>query len=245
MTDKRVLDPCCGSRMMWLDRENPDVVFGDIRRETITVTDRSHGKTDGQRVLRVEPDVPLDFRALPYADDTFRLVVFDPPPPGARWPEKLAGCEIREAGCGLARRSAPGFRGMLPRVGRRWCPRLQMERDAGKSDRITGIDPCRTTFWTYQWPERTNSLAGFHEAQAMNTENTREPICPHCGHQEQDAWEIDFGGAEGGTIVACGSCGEDYFCYREIDVRYTTKAPIPPLPAERYDTRATEQRKWD
>lgn len=78
-TDKRVLDPCCGSRMMWLDRKNPDVVFGDSRSETITVTDRSHGNAGGQRVLRVEPDVPLDFRALPYADGTFNLVAFDPP----------------------------------------------------------------------------------------------------------------------------------------------------------------------
>lgn len=78
-TRKRVLDPCCGGRMMWYDRQNPDVVFGDIRSETITVTDRSHGKQDGQRVLRIEPDTVIDFRALPYADGSFSLVVFDPP----------------------------------------------------------------------------------------------------------------------------------------------------------------------
>ena len=76
---QRALDPCCGSRMMWLDRAHPDVVFGDCRRETITVTDRSHGKQDGTRELRIEPDELLDFRALPYADDTFALVAFDPP----------------------------------------------------------------------------------------------------------------------------------------------------------------------
>ena len=64
---------------MWLDRENPDVVFADKRSEVITVTDRSHGNASGQRTLRIEPDVPLDFRALPYADGTFRLVAFDPP----------------------------------------------------------------------------------------------------------------------------------------------------------------------
>ena len=64
---------------MWLDRENPDVVFGDKRSEVITVTDRSHGNASGQRTLRIEPDVPLDFRALPYADGTFKLVAFDPP----------------------------------------------------------------------------------------------------------------------------------------------------------------------
>jgi SAM-dependent methyltransferase len=76
---RRVLDPCSGSRMMWLDRAHPDVVFGDIRRETLTVTDRSHGNPSGTRTLRIEPDVQIDFRALPYPDGTFSLVAFDPP----------------------------------------------------------------------------------------------------------------------------------------------------------------------
>lgn len=79
VTEKRVLDPCCGSRMFWFDRQHPDVVFGDRRTETITVTDRSHGNDSGTRTLRIEPDVELDFRALPYQDGTFKLVVFDPP----------------------------------------------------------------------------------------------------------------------------------------------------------------------
>jgi len=75
----KVLDPCCGSRMFWFDRQNPDVVFGDIRHETLTVTDRSHGNASGVRTLRIEPDVLLDFRSLPYPDNTFKLVAFDPP----------------------------------------------------------------------------------------------------------------------------------------------------------------------
>lgn len=78
-TKQRVLDPCSGSRMMWHDRANPDVIFGDCRSETITVTDRSHGNAAGTRTLRIEPDVMLDFRALPYPDKTFSLVSFDPP----------------------------------------------------------------------------------------------------------------------------------------------------------------------
>ena len=76
---KRVLDPCCGSRMMWFDHQNPDVVFGDKRSETLTVTDNSRGNVSGTRILRIEPDVLLDFRALPYPDATFKLVAFDPP----------------------------------------------------------------------------------------------------------------------------------------------------------------------
>ncbi|EPQ1453339.1 SAM-dependent methyltransferase, partial [Acinetobacter baumannii] len=29
----QILDPCCGSKMMWFDRNNPNVVYGDIRKE--------------------------------------------------------------------------------------------------------------------------------------------------------------------------------------------------------------------
>jgi hypothetical protein len=65
--------------MMWRDKADPRVVFGDCRSETITVTDRSRGNASGQRTLRIEPDQLLDFRALPYDDGTFKLVAFDPP----------------------------------------------------------------------------------------------------------------------------------------------------------------------
>lgn len=75
---KAVLDPCCGGRAMWFDKADPRAVFGDRRYETLTVTDRSH-RDDGTRALRIEPDTLLDFRALPFPEDSFRLVAFDPP----------------------------------------------------------------------------------------------------------------------------------------------------------------------
>jgi len=78
-TAPAVLDACCGSRMMWFDKADPRAVFGDCRAETITVTDRSHGNASGVRTLRIEPDVLMDFRAIPYPGGNFRLVVFDPP----------------------------------------------------------------------------------------------------------------------------------------------------------------------
>lgn len=66
-----ILDPCCGSRMFWFDRQNPAVVFGDIRTE-------DHTLCDG-RSLSIAPDVEMDFRSIPYPDGSFKLVVFDPP----------------------------------------------------------------------------------------------------------------------------------------------------------------------
>lgn len=73
-----VLDPCCGARMMWFDPQDQRCLFGDQREESIVVTDRSH-REDGTRTVHIHPDVQFDFRALPFADNTFYLVVFDPP----------------------------------------------------------------------------------------------------------------------------------------------------------------------
>lgn len=66
-----ILDPTSGSRMFYFDKADDRVEFGDIRRE-------NHSLCDG-RSLTIDPDVLLDFRDLPHADDTFHLVIFDPP----------------------------------------------------------------------------------------------------------------------------------------------------------------------
>lgn len=76
--EAQVLDPCCGSRMMWFDKADPRAIFGDRRSETITVTDRSH-REDGTRTLTIAPDTLMDFRAMPFSDGQFKLIAFDPP----------------------------------------------------------------------------------------------------------------------------------------------------------------------
>ena len=70
----QVLDPCCGSRMMWFDKTDPRAVFGDRRCET----DRTL-RADGTRTLEIKPDTLMDFRALPFPDGSFKLIAFDPP----------------------------------------------------------------------------------------------------------------------------------------------------------------------
>lgn len=79
MAEAQVLDPCCGSRMMWFNKADPRAIFGDRRSETIVVTDNSRGNHSGTRELRIEPDTLMDFRALPFPDGSFKLVAFDPP----------------------------------------------------------------------------------------------------------------------------------------------------------------------
>lgn len=39
MTKKQVLDPCCGSRMFWFDKNNNIVEFCDIRKENHILCD--------------------------------------------------------------------------------------------------------------------------------------------------------------------------------------------------------------
>lgn len=69
--NKQILDPCCGSKMFWFDKNNPDVLFADSRELKDTLCDG--------RTLVIEPDMIIDFRNMPFDDDTFNLVVFDPP----------------------------------------------------------------------------------------------------------------------------------------------------------------------
>ena len=68
---KKILDPCCGSKMFWFDKTNPDALFGDIRSETHTLCDG--------RKLQIAPDEVMDFTDIPYPDMSFKCIVFDPP----------------------------------------------------------------------------------------------------------------------------------------------------------------------
>ena len=54
---KRVLDACCGSRMFYFDKRNPDVIFADNRELETTLCDG--------RTLLIKPDVQMDFRNMP------------------------------------------------------------------------------------------------------------------------------------------------------------------------------------
>lgn len=73
-TEKVVLDPACGSRMMWWDKKDSRCIFTDIRRETL-VTDTRPGRSK----TVVDPDILADFTDLPFEDESFYHVVLDVP----------------------------------------------------------------------------------------------------------------------------------------------------------------------
>lgn len=71
MKDKIILDACCGPRMMWFNKHHPFAIYMDIRREEFIACDGRH--------INVDPDLIADFRQMPFDDNSFKLVVFDPP----------------------------------------------------------------------------------------------------------------------------------------------------------------------
>lgn len=68
---KKILDVCCGPKMMWFNKNHSDAVFMYIRKESFTACDG--------RKIKVDPDILGDFRDIPFPDKSFKLVVFDPP----------------------------------------------------------------------------------------------------------------------------------------------------------------------
>ncbi|EGR0666914.1 SAM-dependent methyltransferase [Vibrio cholerae] len=71
MKNNLILDACCGSKMMWFDKQNPLTIFSDIRTIETTLCDG--------RDFNVKPDEINDFTKLTHSDSSFKLVAFDPP----------------------------------------------------------------------------------------------------------------------------------------------------------------------
>ena len=77
-TDKKILDMTCGTRSIWFDKNHPAAIYCDKRDESYQM---EFGRTRSSlRTCDVHPDVVCDFTNLPFEDNTFSLVVFDPPP---------------------------------------------------------------------------------------------------------------------------------------------------------------------
>ena len=68
---KEILDACCGGKMFYFDKQDERVLFQGIRDIETTLCDGRH--------FEVKPDVQADFTNMPYPNETFRMVVFDPP----------------------------------------------------------------------------------------------------------------------------------------------------------------------
>lgn len=79
---KMILDVTCGDRTMWFQKNEPHTIYCDKRREEWEGDFGKATRVNGQkkhRHLVIDPDVLCDFTDLPFPDNQFNLVVFDPP----------------------------------------------------------------------------------------------------------------------------------------------------------------------
>ena len=79
---KKILDVTCGSRSIWFQKNEPHTIYCDKRNEEwhgeFGRVLNKQGKKK-KRDIYVSPDVVCDFTELPFDDESFSLVVFDPP----------------------------------------------------------------------------------------------------------------------------------------------------------------------
>ena len=72
LKNKFILDACCGGRHMWFDKQHPNALYIDNR-----VAEKGHISIRINH--EVKPDIVMDFRDLSFTDESFKLIVFDPP----------------------------------------------------------------------------------------------------------------------------------------------------------------------
>lgn len=73
--EKKILDVTCGGRSIWFDKHHPAALYCDKRRGEHKGMWKDAPNCD----LVIAPDVVCDFTALPFENNSFALVVFDPP----------------------------------------------------------------------------------------------------------------------------------------------------------------------
>ena len=76
VSDKLILDATCGSRSILFQKDEPHTLYVDQREFN---TEKRFGSKDSLRKYICKPDVISSFTSLPFPDNSFYHVVFDPP----------------------------------------------------------------------------------------------------------------------------------------------------------------------
>ena len=72
MSDKFILDACCGGKHFWFDKTHPNAIYMDIRSV-------EKGTIKVQPNWSCDPDVIGSYTEMPFEDESFNLVVWDIP----------------------------------------------------------------------------------------------------------------------------------------------------------------------
>ena len=71
---KKIVDVCCGPKGMWFDKQDERVLYLDKRCE-----EHINLYPSGEKRMTISPDIIGDFTDIKQEDESFWLVVFDPP----------------------------------------------------------------------------------------------------------------------------------------------------------------------
>ena len=74
----KILDATCGTRSIWFQKNHPCVIFMDKRKEKI-YTKSKGTKFRNSRIIKVNPNMLAKWENLPFEDNSFDMIVFDPP----------------------------------------------------------------------------------------------------------------------------------------------------------------------
>lgn len=74
MNNKFILDACCGGKMMWFEKNQPNTIYIDKRK-----CEKGHVGHPIAKNHEVQPDIIMDNTSMTFKDKQFKLVVFDPP----------------------------------------------------------------------------------------------------------------------------------------------------------------------
>lgn len=73
----KILDATCGTKSMWFVKNHPLVTYIDKRSGNFLYWNKSKAE---KTVVKINPDIVADWtKRLPFDDDSFDMIVFDPP----------------------------------------------------------------------------------------------------------------------------------------------------------------------
>lgn len=72
MNEKFILDACCGARMFWFNKQHPNTIYIDKRKE-------EKGFIWNRDKREINPDIIMDFKKMDFKDKSFKLIIWDPP----------------------------------------------------------------------------------------------------------------------------------------------------------------------
>lgn len=99
--DVDILDATCGGRSIWHpeNKDRDDTLYIDKRKEQPGFVDEGFDFRINPG-YEIDPDEQQDYRDLPYADESFNLIVFDPPHAiRSDGMKTLSGVAFRKWGC--------------------------------------------------------------------------------------------------------------------------------------------------